>query len=85
MDAPAVWFVYLPDRKSEHPANHLARFRGRLQADAFPGFNRLYEPGGIMEIASPRDRQTNFIAGKPTHLTLPCNFYGLAEAKVRNS
>src|SRR5262249_17299888 len=50
-EAPAVWFAYSPDRKSEHPANHLARFRGRLQADAFPGFNRLYEPGGITEIA----------------------------------
>jgi transposase len=50
-EAPAVWFAYSPDRKSEHPANHLATFRGRLQADAFPGFNRLYEPGGIIEIA----------------------------------
>jgi transposase len=50
-DAPAVWFAYSPDRKSEHPANHLATFKGRLQADAFPGFNRLYEPGGITEIA----------------------------------
>jgi transposase len=50
-DAPAVWFAYSPDRKSEHPANHLATFRGRLQADAFPGFNRLYESGGITEIA----------------------------------
>ncbi len=50
-EAPAVWFAYSPDRKSEHPANHLATFRGRLQADAFPGFNRLYESGGITEIA----------------------------------
>jgi transposase len=50
-EAPAVWFAYSPDRKSEHPAKHLATFKGRLQADAFPGFNRLYEPGGITEIA----------------------------------
>ena len=50
-EAPAVWFAYSPDRKSEHPASHLATFRGRLQADAFPGFNRLYETGGITEIA----------------------------------
>jgi transposase len=49
-DAAAVWFAYSPDRKSEHPAKHLTRFRGRLQADAFPGFNRLYEPGVITEI-----------------------------------
>jgi transposase len=51
LEAPAVWFAYSPDRKSEHPARHLATFRGRLQADAFPGFNRLYDPGGILEVA----------------------------------
>jgi len=50
-DAPAVWFAYSPDRKSEHPTTHLAPFRGALQADAFPGFNRLYETGGIVETA----------------------------------
>src|SRR6516225_10361838 len=41
-EAPAVWFAYSPDRKSEHPAKHLATFCGRMQADAFPGFNQLY-------------------------------------------
>jgi hypothetical protein len=50
-EAPAVWFAYSPDRKSEHPANHLARFRGTLQADGFAGFNRLYENGEIHEAA----------------------------------
>jgi len=50
-DAPAVWFAYSPDRKSEHPVHHLAPFRGALQADAFPGFNRLYETGGIVEVS----------------------------------
>src|SRR5262249_46788614 len=49
--APAVWFAYSPDRKGEHPANHLAKFKGTLQADAFAGFNRLYEKGGITEAA----------------------------------
>jgi transposase len=49
-EAPAVWFAYSPDRKSEHPANHLATFCGRMQADAFPGFNHLYERG-VTEIA----------------------------------
>src|SRR5215813_12028031 len=51
MEAPAVWFAYSPDRKSEHPANHLATFKGTLQADAFAGFNRLYEKGVIAESA----------------------------------
>jgi transposase len=50
-EAPAVWFAYSPDRKSEHPAKHLANFKGTLQADAFAGFNRLYEKGVITEAA----------------------------------
>ena len=40
--APAVWFAYSPDRKGEHPAQHLEKFRGTLQADAYAGFNQLY-------------------------------------------
>jgi len=50
-DAAAVWFAYSPDRKSEHPAEHLKTFRGTLQADGFAGFNRLYEHGQITEAA----------------------------------
>jgi transposase len=50
-DAPAVWFAYSPDRKSEHPVKHLANFRGTLQADGYAGFNRLYEKGSIVEAA----------------------------------
>ncbi len=47
--APAVWFAYSPDRKGEHPAQHLKTFRGTLQPDAYAGFRRLYEEGGIRE------------------------------------
>jgi transposase len=49
--APAVWFAYSPDRKSEHPFQHLAAFRGTLQADGYAGFNQLYQRGGIVEAA----------------------------------
>jgi transposase len=40
---PAVWFAYSPNRQGEHPQRHLKDFRGTLQADAFAGFNALYE------------------------------------------
>ena len=50
-DAPAVWFAYSPDRKSEHPFGHLRTYRGTLQADGYAGFNRLYENGEIFEAA----------------------------------
>ena len=47
--APAVWFAYSPDRRGEHPQQHLSSFRGTLQADAYAGFNKLYEDGKIQE------------------------------------
>jgi transposase len=46
--APAVWFAYSPDRKGEHPEQHLEKFRGILQADAYAGFNQLYASGLIL-------------------------------------
>jgi transposase len=43
-DPPAAVFFYSPDRASIHPERHLAGYCGILQADAYAGFNRLYEP-----------------------------------------
>jgi transposase len=48
---PAVWFAYTPDRKGEHPKEHLRPFTGTLQADAYAGFEQIYEGGGIQEAA----------------------------------
>jgi transposase len=48
---PAVWFAYSPDRKGEHPRQHLETFRGVLQADAYAGFHHLYDTGQIIEAA----------------------------------
>jgi transposase len=50
-EAAAVWFAYSPDRKSEHPAQHMKTYKGILQADAYAGFQKLYEAGGIVEAA----------------------------------
>jgi transposase len=49
--APAVWFAYSPDRKGEHPKEHLKLYKGALQADAYAGFQHLYEDGAIVEVA----------------------------------
>ncbi len=46
---PAVWFAYSPDRKGEHPQQHLKTFKGVLQVDAYAGFNKLYEDGTIRQ------------------------------------
>lgn len=51
-DVPAaVWFAYTPDRKGEHPRQHLSNFSGTLQADGYAGFHHLYEGGKIHEAA----------------------------------
>lgn len=47
----AVWFAYTPDRKGEHPQAHLKTFAGTLQADAYAGFNAIYQKGRIQEAA----------------------------------
>lgn len=46
---PAAWFAYSPDRKGEHPRQHLREFRGILQADAYSGYSQIYESGEIQE------------------------------------
>ncbi|MBV8521013.1 MAG: IS66 family transposase [Acetobacteraceae bacterium] len=46
---PAVWFAYSPDRKGEHPQRHLQDFQGDLQADAYAGFQALYDTGRVRE------------------------------------
>jgi len=48
---PAVLFRYSPDRKGEHPRQHLNTFCGILQADGYAGFDRIYEQGRITEAA----------------------------------
>lgn len=44
-DPPAAAYWFSPDRKGEHPQLHLKNFIGILQADAYAGFQKLYEPG----------------------------------------
>ena len=42
---PAAVFYYSRDRGGEHPQRHLAGYAGILQADAYGGYGKLYEPG----------------------------------------
>jgi hypothetical protein len=51
---PAAIYYYSPDRSGVHPERHLAGYSGILQADAYSGFNGLYEadrkPGPITAV-----------------------------------
>src|SRR5580700_7372135 len=42
---PAAVFYYSRDRRGEHPQAHLAGYGGILQADAYDGYNKLYQAG----------------------------------------
>jgi len=61
---PAAVFFYSPDRRGEHPEHHLRNFAGILQADAYAGFNRLYDgtrrPGPVTEAACWAHGRRNF-------------------------
>lgn len=52
---PAAVFYYSRDRTGEHPERHLQSYGGILQADAYAGFNRLYDgarkPSPLLEAA----------------------------------
>src|SRR5665213_788321 len=54
-DPPAAIFFYSRDRSGIHPEQHLKAYAGPMQADAYAGFNRLYEQGRkprpIVEVA----------------------------------
>lgn len=70
--APAVWFACSPDRKGKHPQRHLADFRGVLQADAYAGFNAVYDTGRVREAGCCADARRKFYdlhAARPTALT----------------
>ncbi|RJF86467.1 IS66 family transposase [Oleomonas cavernae] len=52
---PAAVFYYSRDRTGKHPQRHLSTYAGILQADAYDGYNKLYEadrqPGAVTEAA----------------------------------
>jgi transposase len=48
-EPPAAWYRYSPDRKGEHPQDHLKNFRGILQADAYGGYGKIYATGRVDE------------------------------------
>jgi transposase len=46
-DPPAALYYASRDRRHEHPVRHLRDFAGILQADAYDGYNELYEPSRL--------------------------------------
>ena len=40
---PAVCYFYSPDRKGERPKQHLVGFKGTVHADAYSGYDKIYQ------------------------------------------
>ena len=58
---PAAHYRFSTDRKGEHPADHLAGYRGFMHADGYAGFNRLYDTGQITEVACMAHIRRKFV------------------------
>jgi transposase len=50
-EPPAAWYRYSPNRKGEHPQDHLKDYSGILQADAYGGYGKIYATGHVDEAA----------------------------------
>jgi transposase len=86
---PAAMFFYSRNRDGEHPRKHLAGYAGILQADAYGGFNGLYDsrrsPGPITEAACWSHGRRKFFALADLAKSVPGKEHGapLAAAAVR--
>lgn len=54
-DPPGAAYFFSADRRGAHPQDHLADFKGILQADAYAGFKKLYEPAPLTGAARVRE------------------------------
>jgi transposase len=50
---PAALYYASRDRRQEHPERHLQDFTGILQADAYSGYNSLYDPSRVQGPITP--------------------------------
>lgn len=70
--APAMWLRYSPDRRGIHPQTHLKDYVGIVQADAFAGYNAVYQSGRVLEAgcwAHARRKFHDIHVKQPTSIT----------------
>ena len=58
---PAAWYRFSPDRKGQHPKDHLADYEGWMHADGYAGFEDLYRSGAIREVACMAHIRRKFV------------------------
>jgi len=55
-----------PDRSRDGPQEFLKGFRGYLQCDAYPGYNRLFDDGAVVEVGCWAHARRRFIEAEKT-------------------
>lgn len=58
---PASWYRFSPDRKGQHPKDHLACYQGWMHADGYAGFEDLYRSSDIHEVACMAHVRRKFV------------------------
>ena len=58
---PAAWYQFSPDRKGQHPKDHLKRYQGWMHADGYAGFEHIYRSGDIQEVACMAHIRRKFV------------------------
>ena len=59
--APPAWYRFTPDRKGEHPVQHLEDYRGHIHADGYAGFNGLFGEGKATQVACMAHIRRKFV------------------------
>lgn len=63
-------YDFSDSRKAEHPLTVLSGYRGAVHADAFPGYDRLFVPGGATEVACWAHTRRKFVEAESTESKL---------------
>jgi transposase len=60
------WYEFTESRKRDGPARVFAEFTGYIQADAYPGYDQLFLPGGATEVGCWFHARRGFIKAETT-------------------
>ena len=63
---PYIVYDYTPDRTRAGPSSWLADYQGYLQADAYGGFDGIYQKGDVTEVACWAHARRKFFDAKAT-------------------
>ncbi|APX18084.1 hypothetical protein BWR17_19575 (plasmid) [Phaeobacter inhibens] len=60
-DPPAAWYKFSKDREGKYPSEHLANYKGWIQADGYTGFNGLLAKEAVHEMACMAHVRRKFV------------------------